>query len=307
MSIGSAFDAFVKHELHRGLFGPNHPDSNKFDKQALFEAQVEIHNRDWAFKAGEYVFARYKECGALADLMLELNKSVIDPRFEMSIEGVVDGYREGVTARRGGVPLLGKPDLYFVNEEGAHVIHDWKVNGFCSKSQVSPMPGYLKCRDAFSYNDNKPSRGGEMHKDCMPVRHHGMEINGAAGLEYYNEDWAAQLSIYGWVLGESVGAELVCSVDQIVCKPRGATSGYPFLRVATHRAKVTEHFQFTILNDAQNLWGIINDEPLYFFRELTLKASQDKCAMLDAQAEQLYGPAADLSPDEQWLLDSARM
>lgn len=306
MSIGSAFDARVKSNLHEKLFGKGHKDSARFDVNALFEAQVEQHNREWAWEASKYVFEKYRDCGALADLMLDLNKSVIDPRFEMQLEGVVDGYREGVTKTKGGVPLLGKPDLYYINEEGAHVIHDWKVNGFCSKSPTSPMAGYLKVRDAYLYSECSATRGGEMHKDCIPARHKGMEINGASNLEYYNEDWASQLSIYGWVLGEPVGAELICSIDQIVCKPRQGRDGYPFLRVASHRALTSEHFQFTVLANAQNLWGIINEEPLYFFRNLSFEQSKAKCELLDMQSETLYGVAADLSSDEQWLIDSAR-
>jgi hypothetical protein len=306
MSVGSAFDAFVKHDLHVGLFGKNHKDSGKFDRVNLFEAQVEPHNREWAKRAGEYVFKCYKECGALADLMLELNKSVSDPRFEMSIEGVVDGSREGVSGSKGGVPLLGKPDLYFINEEGAHCIVDWKVNGFCSKSATSPMPGYIKIRDAFSWNDCKASRGPEMHKDCFPRRFCGMEINGATYLETLNDSWAAQLSTYCWLLGEPVGKEVVCGIDQIVCKPRGATEGYPFLRVATHRSLVSENYQFKILNDYQNLWSILNEKELYFFRDLSFEASKAKCELLDTQAVELYGSAANLTSDEIWLLDAAR-
>jgi hypothetical protein len=306
MSVGSAFDAYVKHNLHVGLFGTNHKDSAKFDRVTLFDAQVEPQNRDWARAAGEYVFKCYKDCGALADLMLELNKSVSDPRFEMAIEGVVEGVREGINANKGGVPLLGKPDLYFINEEGARCIIDWKVNGFCSNYATSPMAGYIKIRDAFSYSECKPSRGGEMHKDCIPRRFHGMEINGAAHLETLNESWAAQLATYTWLLGEPVGREVICGVDQIVAKPRGATSGYPFLRVATHRELIGEHFQYKILNDYQNLWNILTAKDFYFFQNMSFEDSKAKCELLDTQAVNLYGPAADLTSDEQWLMDSAR-
>jgi hypothetical protein len=133
-----------------------------------------------------------------------------------------------------------------------------------------------------------------------------MEINGSTYLETKNESWAAQLTTYGWLLGEPVGAEIICAIEQIVCKPRGATDGYPFLRVATNREVVSENYQFKILNDYQNLWNIINEKELYFFRDLSFEASKAKCELLDTQAIELYGPAADLTSDELWLLDSAR-
>ena len=67
MSIGSAFDAFLKSHLHKVLFGGTDP---RFELEAIFEEQVESHNRDWAKVHGEYVFNFYRECGALADLHL---------------------------------------------------------------------------------------------------------------------------------------------------------------------------------------------------------------------------------------------
>src|SRR5690606_5730332 len=45
-SVGSAFDAFVKAAFHEALFGKGHDPIYEFE--ALFETQVEPHNRDWA-------------------------------------------------------------------------------------------------------------------------------------------------------------------------------------------------------------------------------------------------------------------
>src|SRR5581483_6216669 len=105
MSIGSAFDAYVKSFLHQSLFGVG--NDPKFEFQTLFEAQVEACNRDWAMVHGKQAFDVYKKCGALYDLMLELQHSVGTPRFEIDMMGVVDAHREGVTKQLGGVTFLG--------------------------------------------------------------------------------------------------------------------------------------------------------------------------------------------------------
>jgi hypothetical protein len=72
MSIGSSFDAYAKSWLHENLFGKG--NDPRFEFQALFEAQVEPHNRDWALQNGQYVFEQYKQSGALSDLLGELRK-----------------------------------------------------------------------------------------------------------------------------------------------------------------------------------------------------------------------------------------
>src|SRR4051812_28236093 len=74
MAIGSAFDAYVKSFLVEALFGKNHDP--KFNLLTIFEAQVEPQNRDYCFEAGKYLFDCYKKCGALSDLMLELQASL---------------------------------------------------------------------------------------------------------------------------------------------------------------------------------------------------------------------------------------
>ena len=97
MSIGSAFDAYVKSYYHKVLFNTVDPE---FEFDTIFINQVEEHNRDWALVAGKYAFDAYQTSGALADLLNELQKSQSDPRFEFTLQ---DEFM--------GVPLLGKPDL----------------------------------------------------------------------------------------------------------------------------------------------------------------------------------------------------
>ena len=229
MSIGSSFDAYVKSYLHSALFGAGH--DVKYSFEALFEAQVEAHNRDWAREHGKHVFDTYKRLGALVDLMLQLGKAIGKPRFEFEVRGVVDGRVEGIESTMHGVTLLGRPDCFFVNEEGAHVILDWKVNGYCSDHTTSPMKGYARLREDGKFP--------MPHKDAVLTKVDGMWINSGAHLENLHEDCAKQLSIYAWLCGEDIGSNFINVVHQIVCKP-----GVPVqLRVAEHALRTSRNYQ----------------------------------------------------------------
>lgn len=291
MSIGSAFDAFVKSYLHEKLFGQTHKDSNRFGRKALFEAQVEPQHRSWAWTNGAYVFEMYKKSGALLDLLTDLNAAQESPRFEFEVTGVVNGYREGVSRSfgvagpgtdgsepSGRLTLLGKPDVAYVNKAGRHVILDWKVNGYCSRYSVSPMQGYVRVRGS-------DGRTQGHHARCSPFELDGITINIAAKLEDFNKDWARQLAIYAWLMEEPIGGDFVIAVDQLVCKPSGPT------RVAEHRCRIGIDFQQRMFDKALEIWEIVHSD--HIFRNLTLEESKGRCALLDRQAELLYGTDAD--------------
>lgn len=299
MSIGSAFDAYVKSFLHEKLYGKNAPDSGKYEIKTIFDAQVEPQNRDFAWEAGKYVFEKYNQSGALADLMIELNESVSDPRFELDIRGVVSGYREGITKMEMGVPLRGKPDLLFINKEGAHVVYDWKVNGFCGNYNTSPMQGYIQLRE--DCGGGSWNRKGQ-HKGCVPQRYRGMVLNVAGYLEIFDPKWAAQLATYSWLLGEPVGAETIVGIDQIACNgSRRDPSGHPTLRIASHRCRVSETYQFRVMAEYQELWSIITapEEKFYFFRDVSFEESKLRCKTLDGAAEVLKTGG---DSDETWVM-----
>lgn len=300
MSVGSAFDAHIKSHIHLKLFGPNHKDAPKFELTTLFEAQVEMHNRDWAWENGKYVFEQYLQSGALADLMIELQQAAEDPRFEFDVKGEVEGYREGVTKAMKGLILMGKPDIRFVNSSGAHCIFDWKVNGYCGNSNTSPKPGYVQCREQSG--DYWMRKGA--HKNAFVQTIRGMQINSTCYLEDVDPKWATQNATYGWLLGEAVGAEIIAGIDQIVCNGgRRNAFDRPALRVASHRTRVSERFQFDVLARYQNLWGIINSEPFYFFRSLSFEESKAKCEVLDKMAASL---ASNGDSDADWAMKIAR-
>lgn len=268
MSIGSAFDAYVKSWIHEALFGKG--NDPRFDLVTLFEAQVEKHHREWAWDNGRFAFDAYKQSGALADLMLELEQAIGTPRFEIEVRGIVNGHREGVTRSMSGVTFLGKPDVSFNNKGGNNITLDFKVNGYCSKHAISPMPGYLRIRGA-EYSGP--------HKNCIPVMHNGMWINRDDRLENLKEDWATQLAIYGWLCGNEIGSDFITAIDQLVCKPSGR---YPSIRIAEHRLRISADYQWEIFVLAQQIWDIIQSG--HIFRNMTLEQSENRCRVLDQQS-----------------------
>jgi hypothetical protein len=285
MAIGSAFDAFVKSYLYEAIFGKRDP---RFERMAIFEAQVEPQNRDKAYPAGEYCFEQYKKSGCLADLMLELRGAATEPRFEFDIMGQVDGYREGVTLNIGPIPLLGKPDVYFTNTHGARVVYDWKVNGFYSKYNISPVKGYVRMRDAF--------QNYGAHKECHPHLWNGVKVNIGCYLETLKPDWARQLAIYSWLCGEEVGTEqCIAGIDQLVCNP-DSIRPYPKIRIAEHRMRIGKEFQFKTLALAQEIWR--NATSGWFFRDMTEEASKERQALLDTMVDQLKTPVGD---NDDWF------
>jgi hypothetical protein len=290
MACGSSLDAYAKSFLHERLFGKGHDP--KFEFTTLFEAQVESQHRDFARGAGEYLFDVYKRSGALADLMLDLQKAVGTPRFELEVRGVIDGQREGVTLDVGGIPFLGKPDCFYINAMGAHVILDWKVNGYCSKYAVSPMKGYVRLRE------NGKQVG--QHRECQPMSHKGVMINLALCLSDANKDWARQLAIYGWLCGEEVGADFIVAIDQFVCKPLDGAPR-PHVRIAEHRLRIRGEAQWSIFASAQRAWEIIHSD--HFFREMSAEDSRAKCEVLNEMAASLRGEGTEA---DKWFADATR-
>jgi hypothetical protein len=304
MAAGSAFDAYAKSYLHEMLFGRK---DEKYDRRKLFEAQVEAQNRDECWIVGEYLFECYKDSGALAAMMDELSTAIDEPNFEFDLKGEIKGTREGVEGEPFGVPLLGKPDLRFINDQAAHVIYDWKVNGFYAKGNTSPKPGYVQCRDK--------STGWWMkcgfHKDARVVPYKGIEINMNALLETVDAEWAGQIATYGWLMGEPVGSEFIAGIDQLVCHggKRVSYKGYSFpsVRIANHRTRVGEKFQRQTLNEYVYLWSILSDintDKFYFFRNMSFEDSKAMCASLVEQCRLTNDQ--NLTDVERWVMEVSR-
>ena len=276
MAVGSSFDAHVKSSLYYHIFG-------KYDEgytcEELLEAQVDVGIIDAATEAGKYVYDRYVISGAYAELLDWICRSGTAPRFEFTLKGEV-----------AGVPLIGKPDAWFMHE-GAHVVLDWKVNGYCSNSATSPKKFYQHCRDAWDTTQVKPTRGGDgPHKGYVPMDFHGLQI-GSHWLDDVDKSWADQLTIYSWMLGIPVGSETVVTcIDQIACKP---AEPLPLLRVAQHRCRISSFWQHSLQSRLQDCWRTIQSG--HIFTELTREESDSRCEVLILQAQSM-------DDDPMWAL-----
>ena len=268
-AAGSAFDAYEKSAISEELFGKG--ARPQFDLDTVFESQVEPQNRDWAYKAGKYLLECYKLAGAHDALMTLLRESVEEPRMEFSVDGTV-----------GGAPFTGKPDLRFILNRGSRIdcIWDFKVKGFCSKYGASPSKGYAVCNDG--YKSEKPSRSqGKSHANYMDYDHHGLTIN-AGYMEGCSKDYADQLSIYGWLLGEVPGDEnVVLGIEELVGKYMGEGND-PLIRVASHRARVTKAYQLELVEKVSACWKAITEG--HIFTDLSREESDARCLMLDEMA-----------------------
>lgn len=283
MSIGSSFDAYVKAYIVERLFGKR----ERFELKTIFEKQVEEHNRDWAWENGRYVFECYKRSGALADLMKELEHASAEPRFEFTVQLEVRG-----------VPLLGKPDLWFITEDGLHVLIDWKVNGYCSRRAVSPKKGYLLCSDGWEAGTAPRSRSHRMpHKDAHPIMVKGFTINAACFLEDVDIRWADQTSIYGWLMGEEIGSKFVTGIDQIVASP---SSPRPLLRIARHRTRVSEAYQQGLWLRVKKVWDTVQSG--HIFDDLSREESDKRCETLNEYHKAYNGD----DPNEKWFQEVTR-
>lgn len=231
MAAGSAFDAFCKSYLYERFVGKGDP---AFSLEGLFEAQVEPPVRDEAYPLGQYLFNEYRESGALNDLCSELGRAATEPLFEDTLQGEI-----------GGIPLLGKPDVFFTNDQGIRVVYDWKVNGAYSKA--SPVAGYRCC-------DGKP------HKN-----YHGRDLGGIninqTPFEKIQDKWADQLTTYAWLVGEDVGSEgWIVGIDQLACN-RKYPDLPPLVRVAQHRGVVSRAHQENLLERYRVCWAFAQDMP----------------------------------------------
>jgi hypothetical protein len=264
MSVGAGFDAYAKSALHERLFGKG--ADPQFDFTAIFENQVEPHNRDFALDAGKYIFDCYVLTGAFAELLAMLQKSKEPPRFEFEVRSEIKG-----------VPIVGKPDCRFIHECGVHVILDWKVKGFCSKYGASPSKNYRLCRDGYGPPFKASKSHNTAHKDYVPYDHHGFEIN-QLYMESGNEEYADQLCMYGWLLGERIGdEEVVCCIDEIVSKYM--PEGRPLLRIAQQRARVSNAHQMKVLSRMVECWDAITTG--WIFRDLSREENDAKCQHLE--------------------------
>jgi len=287
MAVGSAFDAYTKAELHAALFGRG--ADPRYEFSAIFEAQVEPHNWDFGLRAGKHVFNAYGLCGAYQKLLAELQQSVEPPRFEFTVLKVL-----------GGVPFQGKPDCRFVLDLGEgriHCIYDWKVRGYCSKYTTSPTPGYALCLDCFTAKKQNKSHGQE-HNRYLAKSFRGHTIN-AGYFETCSKDYADQLCLYGWLLGETPGDEsVVLGIEEFTAKPSKTEGEPPQLRFSCHRALCKKEYQFALMKRVQTAWDRITNG--HYFPEMSKEDNDKRCELLDEMALGLISDGTEL---DEWFTE----
>lgn len=253
MSIGSALDAYAKAAFIKDL-----KNIDTFDD--LFVRSVEIHNRDWALENGKKLFQVYKDRGHYQTLLKDLEASPVEPRFEFELTGKI-----------AGVPLLGKPDVFYYTADGKPVILDYKVNGYCANDSKSPMAGYIYCSpDSRNHPDVIFENYGK-HK----------KYNCNKSLNKANSSWGAQLAMYAWLCGVNVGDSFLAEIHQFVGNPKLTDSkgNLKPVRIAIHASMVDANFQEDFMRTAVNLWDRVNSD--HFFRELSKEESDRRCEFLN--------------------------
>jgi hypothetical protein len=265
MAVGSAFDAFVKADLHKLFCDPD----PAFEKKTLFEAQVEKQCRAEAWDAGEEVYAMYRKCGAW-DQLLEDMDGCVNPRFEANITGEIS-----VPRLDGAITILGKPDVQYISKHGVRVVHDFKVNGYYSNTPPSPRQGYIRLMP-----------GRDMHKSVMPKMHRGFRINGQAPMHIHCEDWAEQLSMYAWTLGEPVGADYILTIDQIVCNRKTKVH-----RVAKHASYCMDTWQNKLFDRLHRCWYACRNN--HVFLDMPYEQSVARCQAVDLEIRSIMTPTFD--------------
>lgn len=275
MAMGSGFDARVKSAIHTAIFGEGATKGSDYEFETLFEGQVEPHVRDVVGERSLDLFNQYVESGAYGELLGDIVKSPFAPEMEFEAKGEIEG-----------VPLLGKPDLRYITEDHLHVIADWKVNGSMSKTGASPVQGYKRCLD---YGSNTH---GKSHKKYKALQFKGSEIN-QAYLEEFDADWADQLAIYSWLLGEPIGGEdFVIRMEQVACRPV-KDRALPRAKFACHVARISKAHQERLLARIKMCWATVVSG--HIFTDLSREESDAMCEMLDGKANTPTGlhPALD--------------
>tara|TARA_R110000765_G_scaffold8465_6_gene27311 strand:- start:1664 stop:2533 length:870 start_codon:yes stop_codon:yes gene_type:complete len=235
MAIGSAFDAYIKCKIAEDFdleFDP-------FEK--VFEDQVESHLRDTALSDGLIAYNGYIQSRAYDRLKILIAKA---DKVEMEVAIQAPVTHEGTT-----VTLMGKPDLLLYFDD-FHYIHDWKVNGFYSKSKTSPKTCFVHCEDSWVGTQSKTH--GTMHKRCVLVPHPLIPYD-IHCMSDINTDWSIQLSIYSWIMGCGIGSKFLIGIDQLAGNPA---------RVATFRNMANAFYQKQLWESIVTCWKACENETI---------------------------------------------
>jgi hypothetical protein len=129
-------------------------------------------------------------------------------------------------------------------------------------ARARAMPCAVMATVPWGQNVTKKDPGGKpskshntSHANYLDYNHRGLTIN-AGYMEHCNDEYADQVSLYGWMLGEPPGdEEVVVWIDEIVSKFMGLGQN-PLLRVANHRARVSRDHQLKLLGKIKTCAGM---------------------------------------------------
>lgn len=276
MAVGSAFDAFVKSQIHSDIFGEAATKGGDFDRAVLFEKQVEPHVRDEVWEKAEFLFGQYVKTGAYNSLITDIALSPYAPEMEFKVAIEVNG-----------VPIMGYPDLRYITKELVHVIGDFKVNGAFSNYGVSPVQGFKIARSI-----KKDQVKEEVHKKYMPKQFKDVEISDNC-LGEFSRDWATQLTMYAWCLGEEPGNEdYVVRMEQLACRPN--KNGEINVKIATHMSQISSRFQLEVMRRLVECWECLKKG--HIFTDLSYEDNLEHCELIDGKLKMpigLFGHVAD--------------
>jgi len=272
MAIGAGFDALLKLKLSKNLFSEGKIGEEDRIDDNIFDNQVEPENRKWCLGEAEWLLGEYISLGAYQNLYNELLKDS-EIRFEFKLE------RECF-----GVLLSGRPDIRSLTKSGRFYVRDIKVNGYQSKTKISPTKGYVNLigrKSGLGFNFGS-------YKDVFVKLIDDHPINYSMNLEDVSEDWALQLVIYSWLNGairtlpiEGVAFQpFLVGIEQIVGSKEFG------IKVATHCYIVQLNYQRELVKEIIEIWeriklGEIFDEDNKERKELLEKVNKVEESEID--------------------------
>jgi hypothetical protein len=257
MSIGSAFDAFVKSNLAKKFYeGEAYAP---YQLETIFNKQVSEEHREEAWKIGKFLYEQYVDQGGFHALLSDMEGNLGPIYFEREAQASV----RMPSGRY--VPFKGFPDCSYINKHNKLVILDWKCNGYCSSKRTSPKKHYV-----ISRPDNTS------HKKITPTVKYDLTVVEDHCFSEVDMKWAIQLTIYSWLLGRPIGDDTVFQIEQLLMEPG------PAVRCITYRGFTTPEFQIELANEIDAAWHSLKDG--YIYRHLTRQESDAKMATANRRA-----------------------
>jgi hypothetical protein len=119
-------------------------------------------------------------------------------------------------------------------------------------------------------------------------------------MEFCCTEYADQLCLYGWLLGEKIGDEnTVFGIEELCAKFMGEGNP-PTLRYARHRGRIKADYQLRLAERVKACWQAITSG--HVFADMTREESDARCQVLEETAVGLDGN----SELEQWFSKMTR-